>query len=60
MSSIPAISQVEAKSKLHDHDAGWMLRLHGGELQQKARSLRRMVLKLPFVICFLMCLLEAV
>ena len=35
MSSISAISQVEAKSKLHDHDAGWMLRLHGGELQQK-------------------------
>ena len=36
MSSISAISQVEAKSKLHDHDAGWMLRLHGGELQQKS------------------------
>lgn len=36
MSSISAISQVEAKSKLHDHDAGWMVRLHGGELQQKS------------------------
>ena len=36
MPSISAISQVEAKSKLHDHDAGWMLRLHGGELQQKS------------------------
>tara|TARA_B100000575_G_scaffold294677_1_gene313113 strand:- start:1519 stop:3339 length:1821 start_codon:yes stop_codon:yes gene_type:complete len=36
MSSISAISQVEAKSKLHDHDAGWVLRLHGGEIQQKS------------------------
>ena len=36
MSSISSISQVEAKSKLHDHDAGWMLRLHGGELKQKS------------------------
>lgn len=36
ISSISAISQVEAKSKLHDHDAGWLLRSHGGEIQQKS------------------------
>lgn len=36
MSSISAISQVDAKSKLHNQDAGWSIRLHGGEIQQKS------------------------
>ncbi|MGB0347780.1 MAG: DNA mismatch repair endonuclease MutL, partial [Balneolaceae bacterium] len=36
MSSISAISQVDAKSKLHNQDAGWTIRLHGGEIQQKS------------------------
>ena len=36
MSSIASVSQLVAKTKLHDADSGWQIRMYGGEVQEKS------------------------